>query len=159
MNLIFISSRLWRYLNIYFLKPFDAINDTLTSYLLYKDEAWQNDYIEIFEYVNKNILEIKNIKYNEKKDPIKDYLIYLLKYNPSFIILNKNLLDLEKSFIELCKKENLDISYITEDYLQVDRKQLQYLFLQRFPTTFLQTYSNVARQELSNLNRMPQLHT
>lgn len=47
MNLIFISSRLWRYLNIYFLKPFDAINDTLTSYLLYKDEAWQNDYIEI----------------------------------------------------------------------------------------------------------------
>jgi hypothetical protein len=79
----------------------------------------QNNYIEIFEYVNKNILEIKNIKYNEKKDPIKDYLIYLLKYNPSFIILNKNLLDLEKSFIKLCKKENLDISYITEDYLQI----------------------------------------
>ena len=25
----FILSRLWRYLNIYFLKPFDAVNDTL----------------------------------------------------------------------------------------------------------------------------------
>ena len=38
--------RLWNYLNIYYLKPFDAVNDTITSDLLLKLN-WQNNYIEI----------------------------------------------------------------------------------------------------------------
>lgn len=38
--------RLWRYLNIYFLKPFDAVNDTITSDLLLKFK-WKNNYLEI----------------------------------------------------------------------------------------------------------------
>ncbi len=38
--------RLWRYLNIYFLKPFDAVNDTITSDLLLKFK-WKNNYLEL----------------------------------------------------------------------------------------------------------------
>ena len=45
-NFIFIANRLWNYLNIYFLKPFDAINDTLTASLL-KDYNWDIPYLEI----------------------------------------------------------------------------------------------------------------
>jgi len=77
------------------------------------------NYIEIFEYVDKNIFEIKTVKYKEKKDPVKKYLLELLKCNPSFIIVNKNLQELYKAFTELCIKNKLDISNITENYLQV----------------------------------------
>ena len=38
--------RLWNYLNIYFLKPFDAVNDTITSDLLLM-LSWKNNYTEI----------------------------------------------------------------------------------------------------------------
>jgi len=38
--------RLWRYLNIYFLKPFDAVNDALTSTILHKLN-WTDEYVEI----------------------------------------------------------------------------------------------------------------
>ena len=47
------------------------------------------NYIEIFEYVDKNIFQIKTLKYKEKKDPVKKYLLELLKCNPAFIIVNK----------------------------------------------------------------------
>lgn len=47
MNLIFVVTRLWRYLNIYFLKPFDAVNDTITSYLIYNKHSLKNNYFEI----------------------------------------------------------------------------------------------------------------
>ena len=43
---LFSASRLWRYLNIYFLKPFDAINDTLTSTILNQLD-WEDEFIEI----------------------------------------------------------------------------------------------------------------
>ena len=48
MNCSFFFSflRLWKYLNIYFLKPFDAVNDTITSDLLLKFK-WKNNYLEI----------------------------------------------------------------------------------------------------------------
>jgi len=38
--------RLWNYLNIYYLKPFDAVNDTITSDLLLKFN-WKNNYLEL----------------------------------------------------------------------------------------------------------------
>ena len=47
MKINFILSRLWQYLNIYFLKPFDAINDTLTSYIIFKNIKFKNNYVEI----------------------------------------------------------------------------------------------------------------
>lgn len=46
MNCAFSFLRLWNYLNIYFLKPFDAVNDTITSDLLLK-LRWKKDYLEI----------------------------------------------------------------------------------------------------------------
>lgn len=46
MKCSFSLLRLWKYLNIYFLKPFDAVNDTITSDLLLKLN-WKNNYTEI----------------------------------------------------------------------------------------------------------------
>ena len=45
-SFIFTISRLWNYLNIYFLKPFDAVNDTLTATLI-KKYNWEKPYLEI----------------------------------------------------------------------------------------------------------------
>jgi hypothetical protein len=45
-KLLFILSRLWQYLNLYFLKPFDAINDTLTSSLLSQLD-WDGPIVEL----------------------------------------------------------------------------------------------------------------
>ena len=42
----FVLTRIWQYLSIYFIKPFDAINDTLTSSLIY-DLNWDGEFIEI----------------------------------------------------------------------------------------------------------------
>ena len=42
----FVCSRLWRFNNLYFLKPNDAINDTLTASLLI-DFDWSGEIIEI----------------------------------------------------------------------------------------------------------------
>ena len=47
MNFHFIYTRLWQYLNIYYLKPFDAINDTLTSYIIYQNIKFEKNYVEI----------------------------------------------------------------------------------------------------------------
>ena len=44
--MVFTLTRLWRYLNIYFLKPFDAVNDTVTASLLHKLD-WSGDFLEI----------------------------------------------------------------------------------------------------------------
>ncbi len=46
MRLAYTCSRLWRYLGVYFLKPFDALNDTLTATILSTLE-WSNEVIEI----------------------------------------------------------------------------------------------------------------
>lgn len=42
----FIISRLWNYLSLYFLKPFDAINDTLTASLISRLN-WSGEFVEI----------------------------------------------------------------------------------------------------------------
>jgi len=42
----FVLVRLWRYLNLYFLKPHDAINDTLTASLLHRLD-WAGPVVEI----------------------------------------------------------------------------------------------------------------
>ena len=43
---LYSSVRLWRYLNIYFLKPFDAVNDTLASTILHQLE-WKDSFSEV----------------------------------------------------------------------------------------------------------------
>ncbi len=42
----FVATRLWRYFSLYFLKPFDAVNDTLTASLLSRLD-WSGEIIEI----------------------------------------------------------------------------------------------------------------
>ena len=42
----FVLTRLWRFLNIYFLKPNDAVNDTITASLLSNFE-WSGNFLEI----------------------------------------------------------------------------------------------------------------
>jgi hypothetical protein len=42
----FVLTRLWQYLNVYFLKPFDAVNDTLTASLLTRFD-WDDEYLEL----------------------------------------------------------------------------------------------------------------
>ena len=46
MGLNFLCTRLWRYHSLYFLKPFDAVNDTLTASLLSKFK-WDGQVTEI----------------------------------------------------------------------------------------------------------------
>ncbi len=43
---LYSATRLWKYLNIYFLKPFDAVNDTLTSTILHQLE-WKDSFYEV----------------------------------------------------------------------------------------------------------------
>jgi SAM-dependent methyltransferase len=43
---VFVITRLWRYFSLYFLKPFDAVNDTLTASLLRRC-AWSDEIVEI----------------------------------------------------------------------------------------------------------------
>jgi SAM-dependent methyltransferase len=45
-RLLFVVTRLWRYFNLYFLKPFDAVNDTLTASLLHRFD-WRGSFVEI----------------------------------------------------------------------------------------------------------------
>ena len=45
-HLWFVLTRLWRYHSLYFLKPNDAVNDTLTSSLLYRLD-WTGPIVEI----------------------------------------------------------------------------------------------------------------
>jgi len=42
----FVTTRLWQYLGVYFLKPFDAVNDTLTASLLTRFD-WDDEYLEL----------------------------------------------------------------------------------------------------------------
>lgn len=46
LDLRFIVSRLWHFFSLYFLKPHDAINDTLTSYLVTRFD-WSDEFLEI----------------------------------------------------------------------------------------------------------------
>ncbi|MBF0479364.1 MAG: methyltransferase domain-containing protein [Candidatus Omnitrophica bacterium] len=46
VNYSFVMKRLWQYLNLYYLKPFDAVNDTLTASLL-TSFNWDGDVVEL----------------------------------------------------------------------------------------------------------------
>ena len=100
--------RLWRYLNIYFLKPFDALNDTLTSSLILSN-SWKEPYLEIgsgdgiFSYIihgGKFPLSFDRYRYIDlnKRD------IFDVKNNTLFNNLKK--LNLLKIYIQLMQKKN-----------------------------------------------------
>jgi hypothetical protein len=58
-----------------------------------------------------------NINIESSNDKVKKKLVYLLENSPDFICLNKTLISITNSFISICKKDNIDTSEITEDYV------------------------------------------
>lgn len=58
-----------------------------------------------------------NIKIESSDDLIKKKLIYLLDNSPDFICLNRTLCSMTQNFITICKKDNINTSEITEDYI------------------------------------------
>ena len=58
-----------------------------------------------------------NINIESCDDKIKKKLLYLLDNSPDFICLNKTLQSMTNSFITICKKDNINTSEITEDYI------------------------------------------
>tara|TARA_B100001175_G_C19479696_1_gene626378 strand:- start:1409 stop:1753 length:345 start_codon:yes stop_codon:yes gene_type:complete len=58
-----------------------------------------------------------DIKIECSDDKVKKKLVYLLDNSPDFICLNKTLYSMTKNFITICKKDNINTSEITEDYI------------------------------------------
>lgn len=134
MSCSFSFLRLWNYLNIYFLKPFDAVNDTITSDLLLKLK-WHKDYIEIgsgdgmFSYImhgnsfpiwfdrylnvnlkSKNIFKTKN----------KAHLKFPKLIQRNFKIAPKLSIDARPHHVELIKKIKFSKSAKYSKYENID---------------------------------------
>tara|TARA_Y100000389_G_scaffold111485_1_gene108552 strand:+ start:963 stop:1307 length:345 start_codon:yes stop_codon:yes gene_type:complete len=73
-----------------------------------------NLYAFITSIFHKSSINI-NIEYDDNK--IKKKLLYLLDNSPDFICLNKTLKSMTNNFITICKKDNINTSEITEDYI------------------------------------------
>ena len=116
MTCSFSFLRLWNYLNIYFLKPFDAVNDTITSDLLLKFN-WEKNYVELgsgdgmFSYImHGNSFPIwfdryLNVDLNSKNIfKSKNKIIFPNLKKKKFIIAPKLSIDARLHHIELVKK-------------------------------------------------------
>lgn len=134
--------RLWRYLNIYFLKPFDALNDTLTSSLILSN-SWKEPYLEIgsgdgiFSYImhgGKFPLSYDRYKYIDinKKD------IFDVKNNTLFNKLKKiksvkNLysIDTKKNHIDFINKIQFADNSLLSSYenIKLDSQFSKSIFL------------------------------
>ena len=73
-----------------------------------------NLYAFITSIFHKSSINI-NIEYCDNK--VKKKLLYLLDNSPDFICLNKTLKSMTNNFITICKKDNINTSEITEDYI------------------------------------------
>ena len=82
------------------------------------EEQTEIKYNDLYSYVNEEIFEIKNLKCKNNTDEVKNYLLYLLKFDKNYLIINNNLQQLKTNFKELCKKKNYNILHITDDFLQ-----------------------------------------
>lgn len=58
-----------------------------------------------------------NINIESCDNKIKKNLLYLLDNSPDFICLNKTLQSMTNNFITICKKDNINTSEITQDYI------------------------------------------
>ena len=119
MNLIFVVTRLWRYLNIYFLKPFDAVNDTITSYLIYN----KHEYL-INRYKSRTFTSFFILKKNKdstgsnyvildhfgSSEISSKHLSYLIKEKNKLIFLSKK--KIYKSNHKLINYINLKIGFL-----------------------------------------------
>jgi hypothetical protein len=74
-------------------------------------------YNDLFNHINNNLIELKSIQLEKKKDIsilISDKLNYLINDVPDFTIRNKTLTSMTECFIKICKKDNIDTSSINE---------------------------------------------
>ena len=125
--------RLWNYLNIYFLKPFDAVNDTITSDLLLKF-GWTNNYFEIgsgdgmFSYVlHGNSFPIWFDRYLntnlDKKNIFEASMSYFPQIKKKFKIRPKFSVDARKHHILSLKKLGFSKKNIHTDYENIKYKK------------------------------------
>ena len=116
MTCSFSFLRLWNYLNIYFLKPFDAVNDTITSDLLLKFN-WKKNYVELgsgdgmFSYImHGNSFPIwfdryLNVNLNNKNIfNSKNKIIFPSLKKKNFIIAPKLSIDERSHHVKFVKK-------------------------------------------------------
>ena len=103
----FVLTRLWRYLNIYFLKPFDAVNDTLTSYLIFKKHKLEKNYLELGSGDGMYSFIMSGGKFPINFDR---YIDVSLK--------KKDIFDTHKKEIKIYQNKNL-----TRPYLSIDTKE------------------------------------
>ena len=104
----------------------NILNQKLSS-IIYQISLNNNvDYDELFNFVKKKkyfrLEESYYNKYlnNELDEPekfIQDKLIDYLKNDPKFLVYNKNLEDVQNILIKICKKESINYSFITIDFI------------------------------------------
>ena len=142
MKIIFVLSRLWNYLNIYFLKPFDAVNDTLTASLL-KEYNWTTPFVEIgsgdgmFSYIMHGgkfpLWFDRYLVVDLKKKDIFDTINDKPQLNLKKINNVKNLhsIDAKKSHIEKIKEIGFAENAVLSDYetLPFEDKSFDSVFL------------------------------
>tara|TARA_Y100000741_G_C18247637_1_gene556097 strand:- start:51 stop:353 length:303 start_codon:yes stop_codon:yes gene_type:complete len=78
---------------------------------------------DVEEYIDKNIIKLK-IKLNKKDNTIKEKLLYLLENDTNFLILNKNLYDIQKSLKNLYNESNINIEEINDIIIEYLERKL-----------------------------------
>ena len=104
----------------------NILNQKLSS-IIYQISLDNNiDYDELFNFVKKKkYFRIEESYYNkylnndldEPEKFIHDKLIDYLKNDPKILVYNKNLEDVQNILIKICKKENINYSFITIDFI------------------------------------------
>ncbi len=103
-----------------------SLNKSLSNLLNIKvrnivEEICENTHLDLDDlskFVNSKYDFINlNIKSKKSKDLIKDRLIYYLDNDPKFLNFNKTLLDIVLNLKKYAKKNKLNDSHITEDYV------------------------------------------
>lgn len=161
MKCSFSFKRLWNYLNIYFLKPFDAVNDTITSDLLLKFK-WKNNYTEIgsgdgmFSYImHGNSFPIwfdryLNVDLNNKNIFQTNYKLIFPELKKKRFSIAPNLsIDARRHHVEIIKKIKFSKSVKHSRYedLKISKNSKDFIFF--YTPHGLKNY-NLALKEISN---------
>lgn len=132
MSCSFSFLRLWNYLNIYYLKPFDSVNDTITSDILLKFK-WKNNYLELgsgdgmFSYImHGNSFPIWFDRYLnidlDKKDIFESNLDHFPNVKKKFKIRPKVSIDARKHHILSLQKIGFSKKNIQNNYENIKYK-------------------------------------
>ena len=107
INIFDLNSSLKKVMNIY-----NKTKHNITKYspneVFYSinESLWKKIYNNIMDYYNKNNKENKSFKLNEKALMMNNFIKLKHKNNKGYIILMKNKLKKNKSFIKICVISN-----------------------------------------------------